>query len=476
MNTFLVRYSEIGLKGPRTRNDMEKRLVKNIKIAHSLKGYEVRIRTERGRIFVESENRETSINCLSRIMGIKSFSEVFPLEFSGILEIVNFVKNIYWERVRGKKFAVSVKRAGEHNFSSMDLEIKIADSLYSNSSGVDLKNPEVKIEVEVRGNVAYVISERINGPGGLPVGSEGRMTAMVSGGMDSPVAAWYMLRRGSPVDMVFFSLAYPIDVTQFLKNAQALYENWYFGYDPDIFIIDAGRLVDDYLAKGKMKFANVSFKKIMYTITEKIANDTKSNGIITGESSGQVSSQTPENLRELSRFMDIPIHRPLLGFDKDEIIDLAKKIGTYNPDPFGEFCAIFGETPVTRIKREELDEDMQNLYGYFPSKEEIHRIKGSKIYEFLDSIHEKYEIDKIGQDDIVIDLRDPLTFKQWHYPGAINLSLSKVYEKMSTMEDNKKIILYCQKGLQSAHVAARLNSMGYQAYFINLDRIRNQTQ
>ena len=476
MNIFLVRYSEIGLKGQKTRKDMETRLVRNIKISHKMMGLEVDVKAERGRIFAYSNDRNSSIKCLSRVMGIKSFSEVNLVESGSMDRIVDAVKTMFLDKVRGKTFAVSTRRTGNHSFTSIELSRAVADSIYMESRGVDLSNPEIQINIEVRGNSAYVIRDRIDGPGGLPLGSEAKLTALVSGGIDSPVAVWMMLKRGSPVDMIFVSLAYPLDARQFLRNAKSLYDNWYFGYDPIIYIVDAGRLVDQYLSKGKMKFSNVSFKKIMYNIGEKLAKETGCYGIITGESSGQVSSQTPENLMQLSRMMEIPVHRPLIGLDKDEIIQISRKIGTFSNDDFGEFCSLFGEVPITHIKREELQQDMDNLYDYFPSRGEIHKLRGSQIDSLLNTSDQNYEKDVIEDGDTVIDLRDRLSYKQWHHPGSINVQMDQVFEKVREMENKGSIILYCQKGLQSAHVAARLREMGYSAFYTKIDRIRNQTQ
>ena len=106
----------------------------------------------------------------------------------------------------------------------------------------------------------------LEGPGGLPLGTEGKMVSLISGGIDSPVSTWMMMRRGSPVDLIFISLANPIDTKHFLNKALILYSNWYSGYNPYIYIVDASRLITDYLFKGKMKYANVSYKRKMYEI------------------------------------------------------------------------------------------------------------------------------------------------------------------------------------------------------------------
>jgi thiamine biosynthesis protein ThiI len=463
---YLLRYSELGLKGKKTRNQMQLKLIKNLGMKLKISGKDAIVIVERGRIYLISENELKDE--ISRTMGIKSFSKVIVIQFNKIEDVVDATKNIFLKKIKGKTFAVYTTRTGTHNFTSMDVDLKIGDALFQYSSGVNLKNPDVKIKLEIRENIAFIITDDYEGPGGLPLGTEGKMLSLISGGIDSPVATWMMMRRGSPVDMLFISMAHPIDTATFLKKAEILYSNWYAGYDPDIYIVDCSRLISDYLFKGKMKYSNVSFKKIMYNIADKISIQNGSYGIITGESSGQVSSQTPENLFELSRNLETVIHRPLIGMDKDWIISMGRKIGTFNNDTSEEFCALFGEKPITKVKREELESDMERLKEYFPMDDEIIHIKGHEILKFLSEIgSSQYGIrskESLPEDAVLIDLRDPLSFKDWHPENAINVQYDNVETILSNFK-NKKIVFYCKKGLQSAYYAGKFRNLGYESYF-----------
>ncbi|MGP6293882.1 THUMP domain-containing protein [Caldiplasma sukawensis] len=470
---YLIRYSEIGLKGKKTRAQMESKLIKNIRLALTKYGINWEFVKERGRIYLNTDYEVEDI--LKTIMGIKSFSRVHSFNFTNTEEISNEAEKFFSGRVKGKVFGVYTKRHGDHEFSSIELDKMIGDRLFKYSKGVDLKNPEVRVEIEIRGNVAYFFENRISGPGGLPLGTEGKYIALVSGGIDSPVAVWMMARRGSPVDLIFCSLSPPYDVKNFLEVSEKLIEKWFHGYDPTIYIIDLSRLIEDFVFKGKLKYGNVSFKKLLYNIGERIAKKSDAYGIITGESSGQVSSQTPENIFQLSKGMNYPVIRPLIGFDKDEIIDLSRKIETYNENDLGEFCALFSERPITKIKDEELKQDLLILDGYIIEENEITILKGKEIKNYLKNIKIKNDKEiKVNEGSLIIDLRDPLSFKDWHIDNAINLSPLNFNKILEVSRNAKKVYLYCKNGLQSAYIAGKLNSMGIAASYLSLDKINKK--
>ncbi len=479
MKKYLVRYSEIGLKTRKVRGMMETRLIDNaLKVIHS-DGKNATSSRERGRIYFDSEDDLS--DQLSRVMGIKSFSEVITYTFETLDDIIEKGVEICVKNVENRTFAVNSRRSGNHTFTSMDIDRKLGEALLPFSKGVDIHSPDVRIELEIREKTCYFLLDHINGPGGLPVGTEGKMISLISGGIDSPVATWLMLKRGSPVDMLFISLADPVDTRQFLEKAHILYRKWYSGYNPRIFIVDASRLVDQYLYTGKMKYANVSFKKILYNIGEMIARREKAYGIITGESSGQVSSQTPENLFELSRNMEFPVIRPLIGMDKDWIMDMARSIGTFNNDSSEEFCALFSEKAITKIKRDELEEDMKRLSDYTPSEEEILEIRGTDIENVLYSMKKEKDfriksVEELPDHYVIADVRDPLSFKKSHPEGALNINQGNLKTFIDSLKQEDVIVFYCKKGLQSAGYAGKLRNKGYNAYYTDEKVMENQTK
>jgi len=466
---YIIRYSEIGLKGKSSRRQMESRLVSNIKYALNTNGLSAEVKCVFGRIYVESD--EDSIgNILSRIFGVKSYSKAKRFKLTEIEDIVETAYELFAEQVTGKTFSVRTRRIGDHSFKSMDVSRAIADKLYEKSSGVDLDNPQVEVYIEIRDNQVYYFTEKMKGPGGLPLATEGRYLALVSGGIDSPVAAWMMMKRGSPVDFLFISMADPIDTMEFYRAISILHNRWSYGYSSNTFICDFRPYIPELMNRKIIKYPNVTFKKIMYSIAEAVAIEHRYNGIITGESSGQVSSQTPENIKELSSGMTIPVLRPLIGFDKDEISDLARKIGTFPTSPMGEFCSLFAETPITRIKKEELDSDMQNVNFIEKAVSSIRVKKTARAIRILDEINiEDYDI---SGSELVIDLRNPVEYKNWHYGNSLNIPLPKAIDLIKSKDHPDKMIFYCSMGLQSAYLASLARDYGIRSKYYSAEKLR----
>ena len=470
---IILRYSEVGLKGHRARRMMEDKLKHNVTEGLRRAGETCRITSERGRIFLDDYGDPEKVkDILSRTMGVKSFSPVLKFRFSKPEDVVKIAMELYLEQVRGKKFAVRARRAGGQNFNSRELNVMVGDALYPVSAGVDLDHPEIEINIELRNNMAYFFTESYSGPGGLPIGSESPMVALVSGGIDSPVAAWMLLKRGSPINFVFVSLSDPIDTLEFLRAVKPLAEKWGHGYNPEIHIIDGRLLIEHLVVSGKFKVPGVTYKRILYRIAEAIAIESGALGIVTGESLGQVSSQTPENLNAINRGITLPVYRPLIGFDKDEITEIARRIGTFPETSKGEFCALFSQTVILDASPDDIDRDMEK----FTIMDELLRsrkiIHGDGISAYLKGISdEDYEITRMPENSVVIDLRSPAKFKEWHYPDAINSRLGKLEEIVKENGKDRIFVFYCQKGLQSAYAASEARNIGVRSYYTSSEKM-----
>jgi thiamine biosynthesis protein ThiI len=470
---IILRYSEVGLKGNRARRMMEDKLRHNVREGLRRVDEVCSISSEKGRIFLDNYGDPEKVkDVLGRTMGVKSFSPVLKFKFSVPEEVVKKAVELYSEQVHGKKFAVRARRAGGQNFTSRELNVMVGDALYPVSAGVDLEHPEIEINIELRNNMAYFFTESYSGPGGLPIGSESPMVALVSGGIDSPVAAWMLLKRGSPINFVFVSLSDPIDTLDFLRAVRPLVEKWGHGYNPVIHIVDGGLLIKQLVVSGKFKVPGVTYKRILYRIAESIAKESGALGIVTGESLGQVSSQTPENLNAINRGITLPVYRPLIGFDKDEITEIARRIGTFPETSKGEFCALFSQTVVLDASPEDIDRDMKNFSMMDELLGSRKVIRGDELSEYLKGISdEDYEITNMPEDSVVIDLRSPVRFKEWHYPGAINSKLGKLEEIIKEKGKDRIFVFYCQKGLQSAYAASEARNLGVRSYYTSSDKM-----
>jgi Thiamine biosynthesis ATP pyrophosphatase len=248
MVVLIVRYGEITIKGLSTRSRMEKLLARNIVVGLRSMGIETRIKRGQGRLFVEipDDKIRESIDLISRVFGVKSVSPAKVYGFGNLNDLASIAVKEWSELVRGRTFAVRVRRVGNHPFTSIDVARVVGAALKPFSAGVDLERPGVELFMEIRGNNAYLFTEIVKGPGGLPLGSEGRLLALISGGFDSPVAAWFMMKRGVYVDALFCSLAYPVDVINFLRVSNALFNKWSIGYDPRLFILDCSQLINEF--------------------------------------------------------------------------------------------------------------------------------------------------------------------------------------------------------------------------------------
>lgn len=470
---FIVRYSEIGLKGSKARERMEQLLIKNISTGLQRLSVQSEIKKGYGRIYILNEtDADGTADVLSRTMGIKSYSRAVSMKFDTLEDIKEKSLGLWSETVRGKKFAVRARRTGQHDFSSRDIMSSVGEVILPHGGRVDLENPEVELDIEVRENTAYFFTESGAGPGGLPLGSEGKLVALVSGGIDSPVAAWTVMKRGSPTDMIFCSLAPPIDTKEFLDSVRTLVQKWGHGYDPRIHILDGTKLVEVLTDEENFKYANITFKRVLYLLAEKIAERSHAHGIVTGESLGQVSSQTPESLHATSHNLDIPVMRPLLGYDKDEIVMLARRIGTFPESSRGEFCSLFASRPITRPRVSDLEEDMRNFDILEEILETDRVIKGSEISEYLMKLREEdVETSDLPENSIVVDLRSAEKYDEWHFPGAVNVNF-RALDTLFSKKTDGTYVFYCMKGLQSAYAASKARSVGAKAYFIRELKLR----
>ena len=379
----LVRYGELAIKSHRVRARMVKILESNMRDALNRAGIgEYSIYQAWGRVMVEvpEDKLDKAAFALSRVFGVVSTSPTLSIRFEGLRDIAVAAHGLWAGRVKDRTFAVRVSREGEHPFKSIDVARIVGSMLYPYSSGVDLERPEVELYIEVRGDRAYFFERIYEGPGGLPLGSQpGRLLALVSGGFDSPVAYWLMSRRGALVDALFCSLAPPADLMAFSRVFRALYENWIFGYDPTVYIADCSILTRELRARVNEHLMNVVFKRMLYKLAEGIAIKEGYLGIVTGESLGQVSSQTLMNLYSTSLNLNVPIFRPLIGMDKDDIVKLAKRIGTYEESSkMVEACSIFSRRPRTSVKPEELEAEFNKVKDLLNSIR-VRAVKASEL-------------------------------------------------------------------------------------------------
>ncbi len=350
---WLIRYSEIFLKSDPVRRAWENVLVSCIRQVQP----GCVVGTERGRIWVRGP---VDPQKLRKVFGIVSFSECMPCDLERIdTAVLGYCDRMTMAGV--SSFAVRVRRVGTHAFHSYDMAARLGDLIRNEYPAlkVDLDNPDKELFVEIRGNRVYLYDRVYPGAGGIPPGVEGSVVALLSGGIDSPVAAWMMMKRGCRIIPLF------VDMPPFLgdsaldrvKNVAGILQE----YQPDM---DLHVVSDSFVARCRDALRKTEderhvcllCKRRMYRLSEELAREVGAKGIVTGESMGQVASQTLDNLAVLHAATSMPVYRPLIGLDKTEIIDMARKIGTYETSilPVSSCCCAVPLKPATRADPEKI--------------------------------------------------------------------------------------------------------------------------
>lgn len=384
---FLIKYGEIGIKG-KNRYLFEDALVKQIRHALKRVDGEFTVTKEQGRIYAEvlgEYDYEETIEALKKVFGIVGICPVVQIEDNGFdalaEEVVSYIDRIY--KGAGKTFKVNARRARKnYPLNSMEINMELGGKILDAfpNMQVDVHKPEIMLNIEIRQKI-NIYSEIIPGPGGMPVGTNGKAMLLLSGGIDSPVAGYMVAKRGVKIDAVYFHA--PPYTSERAKEK----------------VIDLARLVAVYSGPVHLHIINftdiqlyiyekcphdeltIIMRRYMMRIAEHIAKETGSLGLITGESIGQVASQTMQSLAATNEVCTMPVLRPVISFDKQDIVDIALKINTYETSilPYEDCCTIFvAKHPVTKpnvniIKRSErnLEEKIDELISVAIENDEI---------------------------------------------------------------------------------------------------------
>jgi thiamine biosynthesis protein ThiI len=465
---ILVRYSgDLSTKARATRQRFATRLTRNLKdaLGPARKGADV-MRT-RDRIVIEVAE-PIDPRPLTHVYGVQSISVAERRVWTTLEDLVAAGRELFAEAVQGRRFAVRVRRVGDRSRISVtgqEIERALGAALEPGSAGVDLTSPEVTAHLEVLSGEAYLFSERLPGPGGLPLGVEGSAVALASGGFDSAVAAWLMQKRGISIDYVLCNLGGRAQQLEAVRVMKVLARDWSFGGRPHLHVVDFDAVSRDLQAKVSQRYWQVVLKRLMLRAAEQVARDRHAAAIVTGDALGQVSSQTLRNIATISEATSLPILRPLVGFNKDEILKIAREIGTYDlSKQVREYCAMVPSKPATaadlgRIQAEEADLDASILEGAVVER---------SVFDLrelnLDAIEvPDLEAREIDGDATVLDLRSKAAYQVWHYPDALFLDFATALRAYPSMPKDCPYVVYCEFGLKSAHLAELMRRDGFRA-------------
>ena len=372
--TFLIKYGEIAIKG-KNRHLFEDALVRQIRHALKKCDGEFSVYKEQGRIYVDCEgvyDYEETVGHLQHVFGIVGICPVMQVEDHGIEElgdsVIEFLTNVY--DIDAQTFKVNTRRANkQYPIESMEVNAILGGRILDAfpNMKVDVHHPEILIHVELReSGKIFIYSKIIPGPGGMPVGTNGKAMLLLSGGIDSPVAGYMICKRGVKLDATYFHA--PPYTSERAKQK----------------VIDLAKKLTPYAGPINLHIVNftdiqlyiydkcphdeltIIMRRYMMRIAEHFANETKSLALVTGESIGQVASQTMQSLAATNEVCSMPVFRPLIGFDKQEIVELSEKINTYETSiqPYEDCCTIFvAKHPVTKPELKMLHRSEEKLVG-----------------------------------------------------------------------------------------------------------------
>ena len=369
-HAFLIKYAEIAIKG-KNRYMFEDALVKQMNIALSKVEGEFEVKKEQGRIYVfcpEQYDYDETVEALQHVFGIVGICPVMIYEEQGFEklaeDVVGYMKQ--WHPDFNGSFKVWTRRAKKsYPITSMEVSAELGGRILDEfpDASVDVHEPDLTLSVEIRDKI-YVYSQTIKGAGGMPIGTNGKAMLLLSGGIDSPVAGYMMAKRGVKIEAVYFHA--PPYTSERAKQK----------------VVDLARLVSEYAGNINLHIVNftdiqlyiydkcphdeltIIMRRYMMRIAEKIARERHCLSLITGESVGQVASQTMQSLAATDAVCNMPVFRPVIAFDKNEIIEIAEKIDTFETSiqPFEDCCTIFvAKHPVTKPDIAKMEESEKNL-------------------------------------------------------------------------------------------------------------------
>jgi len=470
---FVIKlFPEITIKSRPVRKQFITQLRRNIK--DTLKYNEITSDVQGSwdniEVSVKDDSKELLVrDVLTRIPGIARILTVKEFNFQTFDDILEITKQEYAEEIAGKSFVVRVKRSGNHDFKSVDVERYIGGGLlkHTDAKSVDLRNPDVTVKMEIRKQRLLTISASDEGLGGFPLGCQDSVLSLISGGFDSNVASYLMTRRGLQTHYLFFNLGGTAHEVGVKQVAHYLWERFGVSHGVKFITIPFEGVVSEILERVDNSQMGVILKRMMLRAASKIAEQLDIEALVTGESIAQVSSQTLRNLTVIDAVTDTLVLRPLVTMDKPEIIDLSRKIGTYDfAASMPEYCGVISVKPTTRAKFEKIEhEESRFNFDVLENAIEIARIE--RIQNVLSTSTGVADVEIVSvptAKDVIIDIRHPqeeeLAPLHLTNNDILKIPFYQLNSRLDEIPKDRNALLYCAKGTMSQLHAQQLKVEG----------------
>lgn len=490
---FIIKlFPEITIKSQSVRLRFIKILSTNIR--NVLKQYDETLAVVRHWDHIEvrakDENQRPVIaDALTRIPGIHHILEVEDRAYIDIDHIFEQTLAAYREQLEGKTFCVRVKRRGKQDFNSQDVERYVGGGLnqHIDSARVNLSRPQVTVNLEIQDDKLMLVKARREGIGGYPVGTQEEVLSLISGGFDSGVSSYMLMRRGCRVHFCFFNLggaAHEIGVKQV---AHYLWNRFSSSHKVRFVAIDFEPVVGEILEKVDDGQMGVVLKRMMVRAASQVAERYGVQALVTGEALGQVSSQTLTNLRLIDNVTDTLILRPLISHDKEHIIKMAREIGTEDfAKTMPEYCGVISKSPTVKAIKATIEEE-ESHFDFAILDRVVNEASNVDIRTIAEQVQEQVaEVETVAQfgaEDVILDIRSideqenkPLKLEQIEVKP---LPFYKLSTQFGDLDQSKTYLLYCERGVMSRLQALYLIEQGYsnvKAYCPQIPLLHGESQ
>ena len=472
---FIIKlFPEIMIKSESVRKRFVKILTSNIR--NVLTKYDDTVAVIKHWDYIEvrskiDANLPMLIEQLQRIPGIHHFLQVEEKPFANLHEIFEQTLSDVASQLENKTFCVRVKRKGKHEFNSLEAERYIGGGLNQHiaSAKVQLKNPDVTVRIEIEDDKMMLVRARYEGIGGYPIGTQEDVLSLISGGFDSGVSSYMLLRRGSRVHYCFFNLggaAHEIGVKQM---AYHIWQRYGSSHKVRFVAINFEGVVGEILENVDNGQMGVVLKRMMVRAASKIAQRFDIQAIVTGEALGQVSSQTLTNLRLIDEAAEVLVLRPLITHDKEQIIAMAKHIGTDDiAKSMPEFCGVISKNPTVKAIKAKIEQEEGN-FNFAVLESAVENAQYLDIRQIAEQTEKDVvsveAVSVLGANDVIIDIRSPEEIDEnplhIENQAMIQLPFYKLSGQFTELDQSKNYVLYCERGVMSKLQALYLKESGF---------------
>jgi tRNA uracil 4-sulfurtransferase len=472
---FIIKlHPEITIKSKSVRQRMSKILQGNIRNVLKPLDEHVKIRADWDKLVLRSnilteEHRAAMIAALACIPGIQSFLEVKEYQVTTLDEILELTQAMFGDRLAGKTFCVRAKRRGQQSFSSLDVERYVGGGLNQRcaTGGVRLKNPDLQINLELDGDRLFLVSGQHAGLGGFPIATQESVLSLMSGGYDSGVASYQFIKRGSRVHYCFFNLGGREHEAGVREVVHYLWKKYGASHRVKFISVPFEGVVAEILDKIDKGHMGVVLKRMMMRAGAAVAEKLDIRALVTGESMGQVSSQTVTNLNVIDRVTDTLILRPLIAADKQDIIDQARQIGTAAyAEKMPEYCGVISQKPTIKADLAKVEaEEARFDFGVLDTAIQASFVEDVRDLARAWALPEVEFSEAAGNDEVILDIRAPEEEEeaplQVDGHQVLHLPFFKLAHQFGELDSSKTYLLYCARGVMSRLQAIHLKEQGF---------------